>query len=189
MRTRDGRYVVLLRGINVGGKNIIKMSDLAQLLSDAGYADVRTYIQSGNVVLRCSDSNMTAALLEENIEAVLEAALKKPITVVARSAKQLRDVVRAAPPTHGSLQHRSDVIFLKYPDRADEIFSKFPTLDAAVDEAVVGEGVIYFSRLDARATKSRLSRIVGMSFYQELTIRNWRTTTKLAHLLEELASD
>src|SRR5690625_6980368 len=179
-------YVALLRGINVGGKNIIPMAVLAQCFTAAGYRDVRTYSQSGNVSFRHDPApGNGVAALEAELEALLEATLQKSVMVVVRTHAQLREIVAAAPTTHGTPEHRSDVIFLKYPHRTEEVFSQFPPLRAGVDEAKIGDGVIYFSRLVAQASKSRLNRVVGMAIYQEMTIRNWRTTTRLLKLLEE----
>jgi uncharacterized protein (DUF1697 family) len=56
-----------------------------------------------------------------------------------------------------------------------------------VDRGWIGSGVLYFSRLDSRASQSRLSRVVSMPIYQQMTIRNWNTTTKLRELLDETA--
>src|SRR5690625_178933 len=177
-------YVALLRGINVGGKNIISMADLAQWFNDAGYQDVQTYIQSGNVVFRPPDlHDAEGAKLEAELEEAISAALQKPIMVVVRSRAEIEEVVAAAPQSHGDEGRRSDVIFLKHPERAAQIFQQFPALQEGVDEAHLGSGVIYFSRLAAQASKSRLSRIVGTAVYREMTIRNWRTTNRLLQML------
>lgn len=72
------RYVALLRGINVGGKNKVPMADLRDALGDAGYESVRTYIQSGNVVFASARSRKG---LEEEVEQVLEARFGFPIPV------------------------------------------------------------------------------------------------------------
>ena len=53
-----------------------------------------------------------------------------------------------------------------------------------VDEAWAGKGVLYFSRLDAKASSSRLGKVVARPEYKQMTIRNWRTTTKLLALTE-----
>ena len=88
------RYVALLRGINVGGKNIIAMKDLRATLDAHGYDNVRTYIQSGNVLF---DTDDDPANLESAIEGILEKAFGVPLVVVVRSHRQLRNVVTKAP--------------------------------------------------------------------------------------------
>ena len=59
------------------------------------------------------------------------------------------------------------------------------TLKEGVDEVHAGKGVLYFSRLIAKATQSKISRIVSLPIYQEMTIRNWNTTTQLLNLIEK----
>jgi uncharacterized protein (DUF1697 family) len=80
-------------------------------------------------------------------------------------------------------KYRYDVIFLKEPLIATQAL-KHISLKPGVDEAFTGSGVLYFSRLVARASQSRLGRIVGTPIYQSLTIRNWNTTKKLLELMD-----
>lgn len=172
--------VALLRGINVGGKNIVSMAELAQQFRDAGYGSVRTYIQSGNVVFT---SGGASAELEDAVEQMLESWLGVPITVVVLSAEELDAVVEAAPADHGAEHLRSDVLFLKRPLTPDQALAEFPPLREGVDGAAPGPGVVYFSRVAAQASTSRLTRIVGTPLYQRMTVRNWRTTTRLRELV------
>jgi uncharacterized protein (DUF1697 family) len=75
------------------------------------------------------------------------------------------------------------VIFLKEPLTASEAI-KSVTTNPGVDQAFVGPDVLYFSRLTAAASRSRLPRIVGLPVYQNMTIRNWNTTCKLLALMD-----
>lgn len=177
------RYVALLRGINVGGKNIVPMADLRAALTDAGYDDVRTYIQSGNVLL---SAGTAAARLEADLEAVLTARFDAPIPVVVRSHRQLRTVVDTAPEGFGQQPDafHSDVVFLKAP-LTPAAAMKVVKLRDGVDQAWPGTGVVYFARLSARRTQSRMSSIMGTPEYRSMTIRNWATTTKLLTMLDD----
>ncbi|MGZ5289731.1 MAG: DUF1697 domain-containing protein [Actinomycetota bacterium] len=176
------RYVALLRGINVGGKNPIKMTDLKACFEADGFEDVATYIQSGNVVFTSGRS--AGETLTGRIERMLARSFAYEASVVVRSGAQMRAVVDAAPDGFGAdrATHRSDVIFLKPPLTARAAMRDVPTRDG-VDRAWEGSGVLYFERLVARATQSRLSKIVSMPIYRSMTIRNWRTTTELLRLL------
>jgi uncharacterized protein (DUF1697 family) len=80
------------------------------------------------------------------------------------------------------------VLFLKEPLTAAVALKGVP-LNPAVDEAHAGKGVLYYRRLVAKATASRLGKIVGTPIYKSMTIRNWNTTTKLAHLMEAEAEE
>jgi uncharacterized protein (DUF1697 family) len=178
------RYVALLRGINVGGKNPIPMPALKAAFEDAGFADVRTYIQSGNVVFSAPSSGQ--AELTTRIERMIRTAFDHyEASVVLRSRSQMRAVVEEAPEGFGAepAKYRYDAIFLKSPLTANQVVASVPTKEG-VDRIWAGTGVVYFSRLTARAVQSRLSRVVSMPIYQQMTIRNWNTTTKLVELLE-----
>ena len=177
------RYVGLLRGINVGGRNIVRMADLRAAFEDAGYTAVSTYIQSGNVLFE-SDKPPTA--LERDIETMIEITFGLSLIVVVRSHQQLRDIIDRAPDGFGATPdlYHSDVIFLKAPLSGRRTLRAIHLRDG-VDQAWPGAGVLYFSRLSERLSQSRMSRIASTPHYQNMTIRSWRTTTKLLSLLDE----
>ena len=92
-------YVALLRGINVGGKNLIRMPALKACFEENGFEDVSTYIQSGNVLFSTSGR---AAELTDRIEAMLAEAFDYVPTVVVRSQRQMQGVVAGAPKGFGT---------------------------------------------------------------------------------------
>lgn len=177
------RYVALLRGINVGGRNKVPMAELRAAFEGAGHTDVSTYIQSGNVLFR---SSAPRAAIEADVERMLERHLGFPIVVVVRSHAQLRAVVARAPATFGTQAgtYHSDAIFLRSPLTPNQVM-KIVKLRDGVDRAWTGSGVVYFERLSAERTKSRMSSIAGTPEYANMTIRNWATTTKLLALLDD----
>jgi uncharacterized protein (DUF1697 family) len=178
-----GIYVALLRGINVGGKNLIRMPALKAAFEADGFDDVTTYIQSGNVLF--SSPETRSAALTDRIEAMLADAFDYVPTVVVRSRTQMRATVERAPEGFGSepKKYRYDVIFLKEPLTAKEAIKEVPT-NPAVDATHAGTGVLYFSRLKARATASRMGKVIASPIYPSITIRNWNTTTKLLSLMD-----
>jgi uncharacterized protein (DUF1697 family) len=175
-------YIALLRGINVGGKNLIKMPALKAAFEEDGFEDVATYIQSGNVLFTAPGTTE----LTDRIDTLLAEAFDYVPTVVVRSRKQMRAIAGGAPRGFGSrpAEYRYDVIFLKEPLTAKKAIEQVPT-NPAVDTAHAGTGVLYFSRLTAKATQSRLNRIISSPIYPSVTIRNWNTTTKLLSLMDE----
>ncbi len=177
------RYAALLRGINVGGRNIVAMADLREAFEADGYQAVSTYIQSGNVLF---ESNASSASFEDNLEAMLERRFCVPFVVVLRSHLQLRNVVDRAPDGFGAEPeiYHSDVIFLRAPLSSAQAMRAIELRDQ-VDRAWAGTGVLYFERLSERRGQSRLSRIAGTPEYQKMTIRSWTTTTRLLSLLDE----
>ncbi len=176
-------YLALLRGINVGGKNVIKMADLRECFEAEGFRDVVTYIQSGNVVFRSPTTALRT--LTNRIEKMLAVAFDYEASVVMRSRKQIRKVVADAPAGFGerSETYRYDVIFLKAPLTATAAMEDVPARPG-VDESWTGSGVLYFSRRIDQASRSYLSRLASMPVYQRVTVRNWNTTTRLLELME-----
>lgn len=178
-------YVILIRGINVGGKNKVPMTGLKQCLEELGCSQVSTYIASGNVIVESSKR-------PEQLQTQIEAALPKKFTldsemvnVLVLTHKQLQAVIANKPKGFGEQPERyhSDAIFLMGIDAAEAMPVFTPR--EGVDTVWPGDGVIYSQRLSAQRTKSRLNKIVGTPAYQSMTIRNWNTTTKLLALLEE----
>lgn len=178
----EATYLALLRGINVGGKNIIRMAELRNRFETEGFHDVLTYIQSGNVIFRAAGS--TPGALTIRIEQMLASAFHYQGKVVLRSRAQMEAVVAGAPAGFGSQpdRHRYDTIFLRDTLTAEDAMREV-LVRPGVDGAWAGEGVLYFSRLISQASRSYLSRLVSMPVYQEMTIRNWNTTTRLLRLM------
>lgn len=177
------KYLALLRGINVGGKNLIKMADLKTCFEKMGFSDVKTYIQSGNVLFTSPEKNKSK--LTEKLEAGLAKNFNYPIRVVLITHQQLKEVVKKAPTNFGQEpdKYRYDVIFLKEPINAQEAI-KNVRIKEGVDQADGGKSVLYFSRLISKATQSYLNKIIALPIYKEMTIRNWNSTTKLLALMD-----
>jgi len=179
---RMNPYLALLRGINVGGKNLIKMTELAACFEALGFSHVRTYIQSGNVIFGADEPDQ--ARLSSRIEAALSKTFNYEAMAVLRSIKEMKDIVGHAPQGFGSNPdaYRYDVIFLKRPLTPSDVMDSI-SIKEGVDQAFAGEGVLYFIRLISRATQSRLTRIISLPIYQSMTIRNWNTTKKLLDMM------
>jgi uncharacterized protein (DUF1697 family) len=178
-------YVLLLRGINVGGKNKVSMASLKTCLERIGFTNVSTYIASGNVILE-SDKQ------PKDVQDLVENALIKNFTldselikVLVLSHKQLKAIISSKPKGFGEQPDifHSDAIFLMdiSPTEALRVFKPRD----GVDVIWPGDGVIYSQRLSALRTKSRLGQIVGTPAYRSMTIRNWNTTTKLLSIIED----
>ena len=160
------------------------MTDLIACFEQMGFAYIVTYIQSGNILFRAAEQNR--ARLTVKIERVLSDTFHYNSRVVVITYKQLKSIVEDAPRQFGkdAAQYRYDVIFLKEPLTAKTAM-KSVSLNDGVDRAYEGEGVLYFSRLIAKAAQSRLTKIITLPVYRDMTIRNWNTTTKLLALMDE----
>jgi uncharacterized protein (DUF1697 family) len=181
------RYLALLRGINVGGRNRIPMADLKQAVEDLGYNDVGTFIQSGNVLF---DARGSAESLASALEAMLPRRFQLDsgeIMVLVLTHDRLASIVNQAPPGFGEEPHvyKYDVAFLKGVT-GDEILAQVrphPEVDAVWAEP----DAVYYRRLTSRLSQSRMSRLITTPVYRYMTIRNWNTATKLLALMDERA--
>jgi uncharacterized protein (DUF1697 family) len=182
-------YVILLRGINVGGKNTIPMAGLRKCLEEQGFSNVSTYIASGNVILK---SDKHANDIKAQIEEVLPENFNFDdgfIKVLVLTHKQLQAIIDNKPKGFGEQpeKYHSDAIFLMGIDSAQAMPAFNPREE--VDQVWAGNGVIYSQRLSSQRTKSRLNKIMGTPFYKSMTIRNWNTTTKLLEILRKMDTD
>jgi uncharacterized protein (DUF1697 family) len=177
-------YLILIRGINVGGRNRVSMAGLRECLEEKGFSNVSTYIASGNVFV---DSGKRADVIRAQVERTLPETFKlddELIRVLVLTRKQLQAVIDRKPEGFGEHpdKHHSDAIFLMGIDSAQAL-SVFDPREG-VDTIWPGDGVIYSQRLSSQRTRSRLSKIVGTPAYKSMTIRSWRTTTKLLEILK-----
>ena len=180
----ESQYLVLLRGINVGGNNIIKMTDLKACFENMGFAEVVTFIQSGNVLFKAAENDKTK--LTTKIESVLSERFVYESRIVTITHKELKKVIEEAPKGFGKDldKYRYDVIFLKEPLTPKDAM-KNVRIKEGIDNAYMGKYVLYFSRLISKASQSHLTKIITLPMYQYMTIRNWNTTTKLLALMEK----
>lgn len=178
------QYLVLLRGINVGGNNIIKMAALKTCFETMGFAEVRTYIQSGNVLFHAVETD-TVKLSAMISQAIFE-TFGYQLRMVIISHKQLKEIVATAPREFGKEPEifRYDVLFFKGPLTPVEAMQVISTKEG-VDFVETGKHVLYFSRLSSKSTQSHMTKITAQPMYQQLTIRNWNTTTRLLALMEK----
>jgi len=184
-RSSNGvKYIALLRGINVGGHNIIKMAELKSYFEEIGFTKVSTYIQSGNVIFESPEYDLLK--LSRKIEAALSTEFEYKSTVVILPFEILKSVVENAPETFGDItsDYKYDVIFIKEPYKADDIIDFIP-LKNGVDKAIVGDHTIYILRTVKNLSQSFIKRIASKPVYKYITIRNWKTTTKLLSLMDD----
>lgn len=179
-------YVVLLRGINVGGKNKVSMAELRAHLEALGFAKVATYIASGNVVLQ---SDRKPGEIKSLIEESLPKAFKvddELIKVLVLSRQEFQKVFDQKPDGFGEQPdtYHSDAIFLMDLGINDAMAVFSPK--EGVDRIWPGDGVVYSQRLSAQRTKSRLNRAIGTPEYKSMTIRSWGTTQKILEMLDEI---
>jgi uncharacterized protein (DUF1697 family) len=179
----DGKYAVLLRAVNVGGRNKLAMARLRELLEGLGYEAVRTHLQSGNAVLAAAGK--PTQRVEEEIEGMLAAELGLAVKVLVRTKGELERVVAGNPLLDiASNPARMLVAFLsEAPD--EEAVRQLAPADFEPDVFAVGEREIYVWHPEGvQATK------LSNAFWERrlgvvATARNWNTVTRLLELTGE----
>jgi uncharacterized protein (DUF1697 family) len=178
------RHIVLLRGINIGPHNRIAMPKLRAALADAGFGDVRTYVQSGNVVL---DSPKAAATVAEECARAIDEHFGLDIAVVTRTRDELAEVVRRNP-LAGVAQdpRRYQVVFLSAEPHRD-VIAKLSGL-ATDEERLEVIGREMYAWHPAGVARSKLwNGIAGKGLGVTATARNWTTVETLLAMADENA--
>lgn len=171
--------MALLRGINVSGKNMIPMAVLRERLAGLGYAEVTTYLQSGNAVFTAPEGDPAEVAAE--IEDDIAEALGLSIRILIRTADELRAVIE-----HNPLPVREPAKFLvsfleTAPD--PERWAAFDAAAYAPEEMAAGEREIYFY-LPNGIGRAKLPDALNRTLHIPSTARNWNTVTKLLELAE-----
>jgi uncharacterized protein (DUF1697 family) len=176
------RYVALLRGINVGGRTLVKMDALRACLEASGLADVSTYIASGNVLFESSKRD--AAKLETKIEDAIEQTFELPVKVVVLDRAAFARIVRAIPKSWiGDASLRANAAFVRRGTDARKIVRGLQP-DPAVEEVKTTTGAILWATRRDALNHSVMRKLIGGAAYRELTVRNLNTTLKLNELLD-----
>lgn len=175
------KYVALLRGINVGGNTMIKMSDLKLAFEKSGFTNVMTYINSGNVIFESTEKNKEK--LVEILETMLLQTFHSPIRVVVLSDKELAAVAAQIPETWKKENDlRCYIAFVKPPVTTKEIIKEIVPKEG-IDFVDEGPGAVYLSTKLSGLTKSSFTKLASKKIYQDITIRNLNTTQKLLSLM------
>lgn len=173
------RHVVLLRGINIGSRNRVAMPALRDALEEAGFEDVQTYLQSGNVVL---ESRAKPETVRRKVEQLIEDRFGLEIAVVVRTRAELAAVVKRNP--HAKIAEepkRYQVTFLsaKLPAKVVRELEQA----AAADERVVVAGREVYAWHPQTIARSKLwSKLAGQGLGVTATSRNWATVEALLEL-------
>ncbi len=174
-------YVALLRGINVGGNNLIKMAELRACFEKVGFRNVSTYINSGNALFETDKQNGDA--LELRIERCLGEQFGFTPKVVVRSREQMEQVIEHLPSRWlNATDQRCNVIFLKRSIDSPDLLNTL-RIKETIEMLAYQPGVLYWSANTSDLTKSSMVKLSAQPLYQHMTIRNLNTTQKLYALM------
>jgi uncharacterized protein (DUF1697 family) len=183
MTERNERFIALLRGINVTGRNKIPMADLRTLCSKNGMSEVETYIQSGNIVLSASGS---ADAVETQLETLIEKKFKFSIPVIVRRASEWAAYMKGNPFPEASATEPNLVMLAlsKRKPNADALGGLRARAASGEQIERVGDALwIHFDRgvANSKLAPGLFDRVVG----SPVTTRNWRTVVKLGEMTKE----
>ncbi|MFC5648384.1 DUF1697 domain-containing protein [Paenibacillus solisilvae] len=174
-------YFALLRGINVSGHNMIKMTELKRMFEEMGFARVQTYINSGNVLFESEEEGES---LEARIEQEISSVFGLTISVMVRSESEWKTITATCPFSPETLIDKQSIhlTLLKKAPTQEEL-DRLPDIELEGDEYLIDGREIYVlyrrSSLDSKLTK-KFQKLVPA------TSRNWKTVIKLAEMAKAL---
>jgi uncharacterized protein (DUF1697 family) len=178
---KTSSWVLLLRGINVGGNHVLPMRELVSILEALGLEDIRTYIQSGNVVFR--STRPVAPGLSDTISAEIEIRRGFRPQVLLLQKEQLEEAVRSNPfPEAESEPQTLHVFFLLSPASAPDR-EALDRMRAHDERFELAQRVLYLHAPNGTG-RSKLAASVEKCLGVATTARNWRTVRKLWEMVQ-----
>lgn len=181
-------WLALLRGINVGGNNIIPMKALAETFTRLGFESVRTYIASGNVLFRSPEKDPRA--LEKKLERAISSKHACDVKVVVRTREELAALVDDLPrgwKKPDPKTKRYYVVFLRHAVDSESVLDRLEA-KPGVEELAYRRGALLWSANIAQITRSSVAKLVASALYKDVTIRNLSTTLTLRKLADAMAT-
>ena len=175
------RYVALLRAVNVGGRNLIAMGDLRALLESIGYSNVRTLLQSGNVVFESTDA--AGSSLERRLETETDKAFKASVAYCVRTAAEWKGVVARNPFPREAKRDpaRLVLVCLKAAPSREQLTALRAAVRGPETVEMVGRE-LYAVYPNGQGTSKLTNAVIESKLQTRGTARNWNTVLKLAAL-------
>ena len=178
-------FVALLRGVNVGGNNMISMKSLKVSFEAMGFAHVTTYINSGNIIFTSKEDDPRQ--LEKKIEQMLSSDYQLVSKVVIRSLPEMEKLVKTLPSTwSGDSDWRYNVIFLRHTIDSKKILADLPA-NSDIEEIVYRRGALLWSAQATQLNQTNFAKLASRKIYHDMTVRNLNTTKKLYELMKKVA--
>ena len=180
-------FVALLRGVNVGGNNMIRMSELKTSFERAGFTDVSTYINSGNILFKAQAAD--ARKLERKIEKMLLTEYQLDCKVVVRSYFEMADLVENLPRNwNRGKDWKYNVMFLRHSIDSEAVLGQLAP-KPNIERVVYCPGTLLWSARTRDLTRTTMLKLAGKKIYQYMTVRNTNTTKKLYELMKRMMED
>lgn len=180
-------YVALLRGINVSGQKLIKMETLRKVVEDFGFQNVKTYIQSGNILFDAS-GNPTPELLEEQIHELIKTHFGFDVSVVVTDREMLQWVSKNNPYLkEKDIDLKKLYITFLGTEPAKENIEALQNASFEPDEIIINKRIIFMKYNNPAGNSKLNNKLIENKLKVTATARNWNTTLKLLALFEERA--
>ena len=178
-------FVALLRGVNVGGKNMVSMGSLRAGFEGMGFGDVATYINSGNILFKSKEGD--ARKLERKIEGVLSRDYQLDSKVVVRSLSEMASLVEGLPKDwDGDERWRYNVMFLRHSVDSEKVLDGLEPR-GEIEQVAYRPGALLWSALVSDLSRTAMHKLPSRKVFQEMTVRNLNTTRKLYELMKGMA--
>ncbi|EWC99085.1 PF08002 family protein [Actinomyces sp. ICM54] len=179
-------YVALLRGINVGGKNKVVMSELREQIAAEGFTNVRTYINSGNLLFEVEDDTPREDVAQA-VEDLLARRYDFPIRLALLTAQEYLAELHSLPDWwHGEVARRDALFYTRGLDRS-HVRERIEAMELG-DEAVhFGKYAVFWGKFDEKSFLKTAyhKRLLREDFYRQVTIRSGSTVEKIAAMLSQ----
>jgi uncharacterized protein (DUF1697 family) len=186
MKSTSSTFVALLRGVNVGGKNMISMSSLKTSFEKLGFKDVSSYINSGNILFTSKETD--ARKLEKKIERMMSSDYKLESKVVVKSYPEMAKLVANLPKNwNGDKAYRFNVMFLRHTIDSKDILKGVETNKDVEELVVYRPGALLWSSRLCDLNQTSMAKLSSKKSFQEVTVRNLNTTQKLYELMTRMA--
>jgi uncharacterized protein (DUF1697 family) len=181
-------YIALLRGINVGGKNKIKMADLKSMFEGIGMCRVKTYIQSGNVLFETDEEEES---LRQKLEQEIEATCGFSVSVILRTSEELKKVAENCPFSQDKIAEaiataEGESLYVSFlqTEPSKEGIERLEAYKSETEEYKIVDRDMYLL-FPQSILKSKLANNLH-KLDVPVTVRNWKTVNKLVSLVNEM---
>ncbi|MEM5563829.1 DUF1697 domain-containing protein [Psychroserpens sp. AS72] len=171
------KFIILIRGINVGGHKKVQMSELRELLAKVGFQDVKTYIQSGNIILNASEEN---SKVESKVKQTIQSHFGFDVPVIAKTRAELKRIFDACPFSEEKKENSYFVMLSDIPEA--ELIDEVKTITYVNEEYQILNDCIYFYSSIGYGNSKFNMNVFEKKLNVKATSRNYKTMVKLLSL-------
>ncbi|MEG0749395.1 MAG: DUF1697 domain-containing protein [Carnobacterium sp.] len=183
------RFIILLRGVNVGGKNRVPMGELKEYLVNAGFTNVKSHINSGNLIIDSEEDTEQDVLAK--CQKILSEHFDFPVEVLVLTAEKYQAELADSPAWWGAEEgYRHNALFLLPSADKEKIIELLAAIDTPYERIHIGKHAVFWSSsFQNNYSKTYYSKLASRPYYKQVTIRNRNTTLKLLSFLEEQSKE